>query len=149
MKVILLEDIKGTGKKDQVINVSDGYARNFLFPRKLAMEASPQNLNSLRKAEAAQRHKKDAEREEAKLLAEKLKEMTVRVTVKAGENGRLFGSVTTQEIADALKAQFGVEIDKRRISLPEPIRQIGPGKAEAKLYTEINAELNLEVAAES
>lgn len=148
MKVILTEDIKGTGKKDQVINVSDGYARNFLFPRKLAVEATSQNVNSLRKAEAAQQHRKDIEREEAKALAERLKEMTVRVTVKAGENGRLFGSVTTQEIADALKEQFGVTVDKRKISLPEPIRQIGPGKAEAKLYSEITAVLNLDVTAQ-
>lgn len=149
MKVILLEDIKGTGKKDQVIKVSDGYARNFLFPRKLAMEASAQNLNSLRKAEQAHQHKKDVEREEAIALAERLKEMTVRVSVKAGEKGRLFGSVTTQEISDALKEQFGVTVDKRKISLPEPIRQIGPGRAEAKLYTEVTAELTLDVVAMS
>jgi len=147
MKVILLQDIKGTGKKDQVINASDGYARNFLFPRKLAVEATPQNLNNLRKLEEAQQHKKNVERDEAKALVEKLKEMTVRVRVKAGENGRLFGSVTTQEIADALKEQFGVTIDKRRISLPEPIRQVGPGVAEAKLYTEVAATLKLEVYA--
>ncbi len=147
MKVILTQDIKGTGKKDQVIEVSDGYARNYLFPRKLAREASEKNLNSIRTAEAAQKHRKNVEREEALALAAKLKEMTIRVGVKAGEKGRLFGSVTTQEIADALKAQFGMEIDKRKISLPEPIRQVGPAKAEAKLYPEISAELMLDVFA--
>lgn len=148
MKVILTQDIKGTGKKDQIIEVSDGYARNFLFPRKLAMEASAGNLNSIRNAEKAKQHRKDVEKEEAKELAARIAELTVRVTVKAGANGRLFGSVTTQEIADELKAQHGIAVDKRKISLPEPVRQTGEAKADIKLYPEISAVLTLDVVAE-
>ncbi len=145
MKVILLQDIKGTGKKDQLIEVSDGYARNFLLPRKMAMEASKQNVNSLKSAERATEHRKAVEKEEAQALAARLAEITINITVKAGANGRLFGSVTTQEIADALKAQHGITIDKRKISLPEPIRQCGEAKAEAKLYPEVGAVLTLNV----
>jgi large subunit ribosomal protein L9 len=148
MKVILKQDLKGTGKKDQIIEVSDGYARNFLFPRKMAVEASAQNLNSIRTAEAAKQHKKDTERDVAVDLAEKIKQMTVKVSVKAGEKGRLFGSVTTQEIADALKAQHGVDIDKRKISLEEPIKQVGAAKAVVKLYPEVSTTLSLEVVAQ-
>jgi large subunit ribosomal protein L9 len=133
MKVILTQDIKGTGKKDQVIEVSDGYARNFLFPRKLAVEASKQNVNARRNAEAAAAHKKDLEKEEAQQLAGRLSRLTVRLGVKAGENGRLFGSVTTQEVADALRAQHGIEIDKRKISLENEIKAFGTYEAEIKL----------------
>ena len=147
MKVILLQDIKGTGKKDQMIEVSDGYARNFLFPRKLAIEASKQNVHSLKTAERAVEHRKAVEKEEAQALAKRMAEMTVNITVKAGANGRLFGSVTTQEIADALKAQFDIAVDKRKISLPEPIRQCGEAKAEVKLYSEVSAALTLNITA--
>lgn len=148
MKVILTQDIKGTGKKDAIIEVSDGYARNFLFPRKLAVEANDHNLNSIRNAKSAVAHRKSVEKDEAIAQAEHIKTLTVRVSVKAGANGRLFGSVTTQEIADALKAQHGITVDKRKISLSEPIRQLGPAKVEIKLYPEVVATLSVEVGAE-
>lgn len=148
MKVILTQDIKGTGKKDAIIEVSDGYARNFLFPRKLALEANDHNLNSIRNAKSAVAYRKSVEKDEAIAQAEHIKTLTVRVNVKAGANGRLFGSVTTQEIADALKTQHGIAVDKRKILLSEPIRQLGPAKVEIKLYPEVVATLSVEVGAE-
>lgn len=143
MKVILTQDVKGTGTKEQIVEVSDGYARNYLFPRKLAVAASDDNLNAIKNRKAATAHKKEQEVEKAKLLAVRLGEVTVRVAVKAGENGRLFGSVTTQEIVDALKTQHGVELDKRKVSLPEHIKATGPAKAEVRLGADIAATLDL------
>ncbi|MBQ3864859.1 MAG: 50S ribosomal protein L9 [Clostridia bacterium] len=147
MKVILTQDVKRTGTKDTIVTVSDGYARNFLFPKKLAVEATPNNLNAIRRAQEAADHRKELERQEALRMQEELKKITVKVAVRAGENGRLFGSVTNQEIVDALNEQFGMSIDKRKVSIPSPIKNLGPAKAEVKLYSGINAELKLDVIA--
>jgi large subunit ribosomal protein L9 len=149
MKVILNADVKGSGKKGQVINVADGYARNFLFPKKLAVEATNANINAISAEKDAAQHKKQLERAEAQKLGEQMKGMHVDVSVKAGENGRLFGSVTTQQIADALQAAYGVKIDKRKISLPEPIKNLGPAAADVKIYPEMEVRIQLEVKAEA
>ena len=125
MKVILLQDIRGTGKKDQVIEVSDGYARNYLLPRKLAKEATAEVLNAVNNAQAADRHRQDVKRQEAEAMARALKGKVIQVTARGGEGGKLYGSVTNEQIADALKKQHGVEVDKRRIEPEEPIRAAG------------------------
>jgi large subunit ribosomal protein L9 len=147
MKVILLQDIKGTGKKDQIIEASDGFARNYLFPRKLAKEASAANLNAIENAKSAQSHRKEVERQEAMEQAKKMGEMVVEIAVRAGENGRLFGKVTNQEVADALKAKYGMEVDKRKISV-EGIKNVGDGEAVVKLYPEVSAKLKLKIVAQ-
>ena len=144
MKVILLKDIQGTGKKDQIIEASDGFARNYLFPRKLAVEASNANLNAIETAKSAQSHRKEVEKEEAKVLAKKMSDMTVEIAVRAGENGRLFGKVTNQEVADALKAKYGMEVDKRKISI-DTIKEVGDAEAVVKLYPEVSAKLKLKI----
>ena len=124
MKVILLKDIKGTGKKDQIIEASDGFARNYLFPRKLAVEASASNLNAIENAKSAQSHRKEVERQEAQELAKKMGDMVVEIAVRAGENGRLYGKVTNQEVADALKAKYGMDIDTRKITV-DAVKNVG------------------------
>ena len=147
MKVILLQDIKGTGKKDQIIEASDGFARNYLFPRKLAKEANSVNLNAIEKAKAAESHRKDLEKQAAQELAKKMGDMVVTVPVRAGENGRLYGKVTNQEIADALKEKYGMEVDKRKITV-DTIKEVGDAEALVKLYPEISAKLKLKIVAE-
>ena len=147
MKVILLEDVKGSGKRDDIINVSDGYARNFLFPKKLATEATAQNLHSIQKQKQAAAHKRDEERKVALALKTKMKDIVVTVPVKAGDAGRLFGAVTNQEIADALKAQHGIELDRRKIVITNSIKQVGPAECEAKLFPEVSATLKLNIVA--
>ena len=147
MKVILLEDVKGSGKKDDIINVSDGYARNFLFPKKLATEATPQNLNSIQKQKQAVIHRRNEERKQALELRAKMKEMVVTVPVRAGDAGRLFGAVTNQEIADALKAQYGIDLDRRKILIADSIKQVGPAECEVKLFTEVSVTLKLDIVA--
>ena len=122
MKVVLLADVKGSGKKGELVNVSDGYARNFLFPKKLAKEANAQAMNELKNAEEAKAYKIKTETEAAKKAAGVLEGKTVRLTAKAGQGGRLFGSVTAKEIAEALKEQFGVEIDKRKVVVDGDIK---------------------------
>ena len=112
MKVILLDNIKGVGKKDEVINASDGYARNFLFPKKLAVEANSENMSKLKAKQDANQYKKSQEKEEAQKQAEKLKGILLKIAVKSGENGRIFGSITSKEIADSLKEQYKIEVDK-------------------------------------
>ena len=146
MKVILLKDIKGTGKKDQVIEASDGFARNYLFPRKLAVEANATNLNSVENAKKAQDHKKAQEKQQALEYAKQLSEKQVTVQVRAGEKGKLFGKVTNQEIADALKSQHGIEVDKRKISV-DTIKELGESVAEVRLYPEVSAKIKLNVVA--
>ena len=148
MKVILLKDIKGTGKKDQIIEASDGFARNYLFPRKLAVEASAANLNAIENAKSAQSHRKEVERQEAKELAKKMSDMVVEIAVRAGENGRLYGKVTNQEVADALKAKYGMDIDKRKITV-EAVKNVGPTEAVIKLYPEISAKIKLNIVAQA
>ena len=145
MKVVLLADVKGVGKKGELINASDGYARNFLLPRKLAKEANAQAMNELKNAEASKAYKIKTETEEAQRAAAALEGKTVKITAKAGVNGKLFGSVTAKEIAQEIKKQFGFEIDKRKISLSTEIKAFGVYPAEAKPYAGITAKLSVAV----
>ena len=147
MKVILLKDIKGTGKKDQIIEVSDGYGRNFLLPRKMAAEATAEALNAIERSKSAAKHREDVKKNEAETSARDLKGKTVTVKVRAGENGRLYGSITTQEIADALKAQHGVELDKRKIELDEKVTTVGQTTISVKLYAGVSTKMNLVIEA--
>lgn len=145
MKVILLQDVKGQGKRGQCIEASDGYARNFLLPRKLASVATSDALNTMRMNDKAQAEKQARERQEAMDVSKKLKEMTVTVAAKGGGAGKLFGSVTASEIADALKEQFGIVIDKRKMVLDEPIRNVGTYTVKCKLGYEITGELSAKI----
>lgn len=148
MKVILTEDIKGVGKKDEIINASDGYARNFLLPKKKALEATNDNLNKLKAKQNAVQNRKARELEEAKQIAEKMKTITLKVTVKAGENGKIFGGVTAKEIAENLKKQYNIEVDKKKISLQENIKVLGTFLADIKLQEGVNTKLTIAVVAE-
>lgn len=145
MKVILQQDIKGKGKKGQMIEVSDGYARNYMLPRKLAVEATADNINTMRMTDKAQQEKRQREREEAFAVSNQLKRLTVTVYAKGGGAGRLFGSVTTQEIADALKKEHNITIDKRKIVLEEQIKTVGDYTVKCKLGYEITADLKLTI----
>ena len=145
MKVILLQDVKGQGKKGQLIDVSDGYARNFLLPRKLAQEATADNVNTMKMNDKAAQEKRQREREAALALSKVLKEMTLVVTAKGGGAGRLFGSVTNAEISDALAKQHKIELDKRKIVLKDPIKNVGTYTVVCKLGYEVNAELRVEI----
>ena len=144
MKVILLHDVKGKGKKGQMLEVSDGYARNFMLPKKLAIEATPDAINTMRMNDKATQERIAREKAEALATANKLREMTVVVTAKGGGNGRLFGSVTNAEIADALAKQ-GVKLDKRKIVLNETIKNVGTYTATCKLGYEISAPLSVKI----
>ncbi len=145
MKVILLQDIKGTGKKDQIIEVSDGFGRNYLLPRKLAREATSEALNSIEKSKSAEKHREDVKKAEAESKARELKGKVVVVNARGGEGGRLYGSITAQEIVDALKAQHGVEIDKRKIDLDEPVRTAGQTLFTVKLVAGVTTRMILNV----
>jgi len=145
MKVILLSDIKGVGKKDQIINANDGYARNYLFPRKLAVEATTGNLGNLKAKQESNQYRKDVQKEEAIKLANKLKEMTLTIKVKAGENGKIFGGVTAKEIAENLKTQYNIEIDKKKINLSETIKTLGSQVVDIKLYEGVIGKIKVEV----
>ena len=144
MKVILLQDVRGQGKKGQLVEVSDGFARNFLFPRKMALEATADNVNTMKMNNKAKQEKEQRQREEAAALASKLRDMTLVLYAKGGGAGRLLGSVTSQEVSDALKEQ-GYELDKRRILIEEPIKTVGLYTVKCKLGYEINAPLKLDV----
>lgn len=143
MKVILTQDVKGQGKKDQVINVSDGYARNFLFPKKLAVPADSAALNDVKNKEAAKQHKIEVERQEAKDIAKKLEDITVTFVYAAGPDKKLYGSVTTKDISEALARDFGINIDKRKISLAENIKAFGNFTADVKLYSDVAGKINV------
>ena len=145
MKVILLQDVKGKGKKGQMIEVSDGYARNFMLPKKLAVEATADAVNTMRMNDKAAAETAARERAEALETSRKLREMTVTVTAKGGGAGRLFGSVTSQEIADALKAKSGIAIDKRKIVLSDSIKSVGTYTVQCKLGYEITAPLTVKI----
>ena len=145
MKVILQQDIKGKGKRGQMIEVSDGYARNYMLPRKLAVEATADNVNTMRMTDKANQERRQKEREEAFAFSNRMKDMVVVVRAKGGGAGRLFGSITTQEIADAIKAQEGIDIDKRKIVLDGQIKTVGDYTVKVKLGYEITAELKLRV----
>lgn len=133
MKVILKQDIKGVGKKDQIINAADGYARNFLFPKKLAVPADQGNMNNLKAKNESIEYKKNEDLKEAKILAEKMKKMTLKIKVKAGENGKLFGAVTSKEISETLKKDFNIDVDKKKILLSESIKNSGTTRVDIKL----------------
>ena len=144
MKVILLKDIKGTGKKDQIIEASDGFARNFLFPKGLAREASATNLNAIENAKAAQKHREDVERAKAEETRKALSGKAIKIVARGAEGGRLYGSVTAQEIADELFKQYGVKVEKRRIDVAN-IRNAGDFTVSVWLYAGITAEMTAEV----
>ena len=146
MKVILLCDVKGQGKKDQIINVSDGYARNFLFPQKKAIPADAKATSELKSKEESKQYKISEERKAALLLAEKIKSTTVEIKMEHGQDGRLYGSVTAKDIAEKLKDTLGVDIDKRKIVLKDPIKAYGSYSVEIKLYTEVNATFVVKVS---
>lgn len=145
MKVILLTDVKGKGKKGQLLEISDGYARNYLLPRKLAVEATADAINTKNMNDKAAQEKAAKERAEAMEIAKKLREMILVVTAKGGGAGRLFGSVTNQEIADALKAKSGIALDKRKIIISDPIKNVGTYTVQCKLGYEISAPLTVKI----
>lgn len=145
MKVILLADIKGVGKKDEVINASDGYARNFLFPKNLALEANKENMAKLKSKNDAKAYQKEMDIKAAKEIAEKINKITMKLEVKAGENGKIFGGITAKEIAENLKKEYNINIDKKKVLLSETIKTIGTHNVEIKLYEGIIAKLKLNV----
>ena len=145
MKVILKQDIKGVGKKDQVINASDGYARNFLLPKGLAVVADSTNMSNLKSKNEANVYKKNQELENAKSIANKLNETTLKIKAKVGDNGKLFGGITSKEISEHLKKDFNIDVDKKKIVLNENIKQIGTTFVQVKLYEGVVAKLKVMV----
>ena len=146
MKVILTQDVKGQGKKDQIIEVSDGYARNFLLPRKLAVIADAKAMNEAKNKEASKKHKIEVEKEEARKIAKQLESITVKIVESAGNDNRLYGAVTSKDIAEKLAKDHKITIDKKKIVMSEPIKTFGTYKIEVKLYTsEITGSINVVV----
>ncbi len=145
MKVIFLKDVKGQGKKDQVVEVSDGYAKNFLIPRKLAKPADAQSLNDVKVKAEAQQYRIETEKKEAKALAEKLKTFEVVIHAPGGTDNRLYGSVTAKDVSETLHSAYGIEIDKRKIVMNDPIKTYGKYELDVKLYTEINGKIRINV----
>ena len=145
MKVILKEDIKGVGKKDQIINASDGYARNFLFPKNLAVEANNENMSKLKAKQDSNAYKKSQEKEEAQKIAQKLSKIQLKIPVKAGENGKIFGGVSAKEIADVLKEEYKIEVDKKKIELKETIKTLGIRTVNIKLYEGVIGNLKIDI----
>jgi large subunit ribosomal protein L9 len=145
MKIILKQDVKGTGKKEQMVEVSDGYARNFLFPKGLAVEASAANVNIMKTKKEAEVNKKDREIAQAKELANKIKDITLTLKVKAGDNGKLFGSITSKDVAEAMKAQQKLEIDKKKLVMPDALKMVGAFEVEVKLYPEISSKFTVKI----
>ena len=145
MKVILLQDIKNVGRKEQVIEANDGYARNYLFPKKLAIEASKDNMLKLQAKKTAEADKKKAEIEANKEIAKKIEKIELQIKAKSGENGKIFGGITSKEIAEELKIQYKFEIDKKKIVLKETIKNLGKFSAEIKFGDGINAKLTINV----
>lgn len=146
MKVILLQDVKGKGKKGQMIEASDGYARNYLLPRKMAIEATADNVNTMKMNDKAKAEQQAREKAQAQETAKKLQDITVEVKAKSGNGGRLFGSITSQEVSDALKQQFGIVIDKKKIVQDEAIKSFGSFSMKAKLGYEIVATISVHVS---
>ena len=147
MKLLLQQDVKGTGKAGDIVEVSDGYARNFLIPRKLAVPADAGNINAANIKKQAEKHRIEVQRKNAKALAANMSSRTVRVYAKAGDNGRLFGSITGKEIADALKEQYDIDIDKKKIRIPEPIKTTGVTTVSAHMFEQTDAKFKVEVIA--
>ena len=147
MKVLLLQDVKGQGKKDQIVDVSDGYARNFLFPKKLAVVADNKALNEVKNKEASKQYKIETEKAAANAIVAKLAEVVVKISVNAGADGRLYGSITSKDIAEALAKQHGVTVDKRKIVMPDPIKAYGTYNFDVRLYPEIVGKVKVTVGA--
>lgn len=148
MKVVLLQDVKGSGKKGELVNVSDGYARNFLFPRKLAKEANAQAINEIKNAEDSRRFKIETDTVNANKSKEKLEDKIISITAKAGKNGKLFGSVTSKEISAEIKKQFGIDVDKRKVTIDGEIKAFGTYNCEVKLYQGVVAKIKVKVSEE-
>ena len=144
MKVVLLQDVKAQGKKDDIVEVSEGYARNFLFPKKLAIPADAKAINDIKNKKSSEAHKVELERQAAKELAEKLNQAIVKIKAEAGSDGRFYGAVTSKDIAEALK-KLGFEVDKRKIVLDAPIKAFGTYKIDIKLYQEISGKVTISV----
>ena len=147
MEIILIQDVKALGKKGDLVKVSDGYARNFILPKKLGLEATKQNLLELQNQKAAEEKRKKEILDEAKLGAKRLEEVIIKVNIKAGEGGKTFGSISTKEIASALKEQFGLEVDKKKLVLAEPIKNAGTYTVPIKLHPQVTAEMKVKVEA--
>lgn len=145
MEVILLEDVKSLGKKGEIVKINDGYARNFVLPKKLGLEATSKNLNDLKLQKANEEKLAQERYENAKVLAKKIEEKPVVLSIKAGKDGRAFGSVSTKEIAEAVKSQFGFEIDKKKMVLDEPIKTVGTHIIKVKVHKDVNASLTVKV----
>ena len=148
MKVILLDNIKGVGKKDEVINASDGYARNFLFPKKLAVEANNENMNKLKAKKQSEQYKKDVEKENAKTISKQLNDIVLTIKVKAGDNGKIFGGVTSKDISEELKKQHNIDVDKKKIVLADNIKNIGSLDINIKLYEGVVGKLKVKIISE-
>ena len=148
MKVILLDNIKGVGKKDEIINASDAYARNFLFPKKLAVEANNENMSKLKAKKQSEQYKKDVNKENAEKIAKKLDDITLTIKVKAGENGKIFGGVTSKEISEELRKQYKIDIDKKKIILNENIKNLGSFDISMKLFEGVTGKLKIKVISE-
>lgn len=149
MKVILKQDIKGVGKKDQIINASDGYARNFLFPKNMAVEANAENMSKLKAKQDSNAFKKSKEKEEAEKVAKKIEDITLIISVKSGENGKIFGGVSTKEIAEVLKKEHSIKVDKKKIELKETIKTLGTRTVDIKLYEGVIANLRIDIKSEN
>ncbi len=147
MEIILTQDVKSLGKKGEIVKVNDGYARNFILPKKLGMEATKQNLYELNMQKAAEEKRQKEILEEAKSFAKKLEELTVKVSIKAGEGGKTFGSVSTKEIAEAAKKQFNLDLDKKKLQLGDPIKNAGSYTVPVKLHPQVTAEMKVKVEA--
>ena len=145
MKVVLLQDVKAQGKKNDIVEVSEGYARNFLFPKKLAIPADAKAVNDIKNKKSSEAYKIEVERAKAKELAEKLNETTVKIVGEGGKDGKFYGAVTSKDIAEALKAQFGYEVDKRKVELDAPIKAFGSYKVDIKLYQDISGKVTVSV----
>ncbi len=148
MKVILLTDIKGVGKKDQVIEASDGYSRNYLFPKKLAVEANNENMSKLIARQNSNKFKKDMEKKQAEELAAKLNKITLNIKVKAGNNGKIFGGVTSREISEGLKNDFNINVDKKKINLAETVKTLGTITVDIKLFEGVIGKLKVSIISE-
>lgn len=148
MKVILKADIKGVGKKDEVINASDGYARNFLFPKNLAVEANNENMSKLKAKQDSAKFQKNQEREEALKVADKLSKILLKIKVKAGANGKIFGGVSAKEIAQELEEEYGIKVDKKKIDLKETIKVLGVQTIEIRLFEGVIGNLKIDVISE-
>jgi large subunit ribosomal protein L9 len=147
MEIILIQDVRALGKKGQVVKVSDGYARNFILPKKLGLEATKQNLYDLQLQKSAEEKRQKELLEEAKVLAQKLENVAIKVNIKAGEGGKTFGSISTKEISAALKEQFSLDLDKKKLQLAEPIKNAGTYTVPVKLHSQVTAQMKVRVDA--